>query len=110
MYRAVVVLIIQLSIFPVSSFAQSIQSPKLTNSLNKSAVITKFLNNASDNLLVNGDFSHGDASWKFSVITPAQATGLVVNGEYVASITNGGSESWHIQLAQAGFVLKNSVK
>lgn len=61
----------------------------------------------SQNLLVNGDFSGSDAGWNFSVITPAQATGSVVNGEYNVTITNGSTESWYIQLMQSGLPVGN---
>ena len=64
----------------------------------------------SQNLLVNGDFSNDKTGWNFSVISPAQATGSVVNGEFVVSITNGSTESWHIQLMQSGLLIENGKK
>ncbi|MGB5896235.1 MAG: aryl-sulfate sulfotransferase [Ignavibacteriaceae bacterium] len=55
----------------------------------------------SENYLVNGDFSNGDANWIFNVFNPADASGGVNSSEeYEININNGGSERWHIQLSQ----------
>ena len=64
----------------------------------------------SGNLVINGDFSDGDTGWEFKVFESAQATGSVVNGEYFVSITNGGTENWHIQLSQSGLLIENGKK
>ena len=75
-------------------------------------IVSPAINSAQtvQNLLVNGDFSHGDTGWIFSTVDPAQATGSVVDGEYVISITNPGSENWHIQLIQTGLFIEQGKK
>ncbi|NOZ63173.1 MAG: T9SS type A sorting domain-containing protein [Calditrichaeota bacterium] len=62
---------------------------------------------SSGNLLVNGDFSDGNNGWWLYVHESASATGSVENGEYHVSISNGGSEDWHIQLGQSDLLIEN---
>ena len=53
-----------------------------------------------DNLVLNGDFSDGTSRWNLWVESTASASGSVQNGDYVISITGGGSNTWDIQLFQ----------
>ncbi|MBN1996671.1 carbohydrate binding domain-containing protein [candidate division KSB1 bacterium] len=56
---------------------------------------------------MNGDFSNNKTGWDFSVKAPAQVTGSVVTGEYIVTITNGSTESCHVQLLQSGLFIEN---
>ena len=53
-----------------------------------------------ENMLVNGDFSHGDSSWTFAAHDEARAQGRVEDGQFVVDIESGGSDLERIQLAQ----------
>jgi len=56
---------------------------------------------AQDNLVLNGDFSNGAASWsQLGVYADAQASGGVTNGAYVISIQKSGPDIWNIQVTQ----------
>lgn len=62
---------------------------------------------AGANLLKNGDFASGDASWDIGAITaPGAATTQIADNKLVYSISNVGEEDWHIQLKQAGITLE----
>ena len=61
----------------------------------------------SGNILINGNFSNNDDGWTFSTFESAQANGSVVNGEFVVSITNGGTEPWHVQLVQGNVPIEH---
>ena len=53
-------------------------------------------------LIKNGDFSESATTgWsQVAGYEGAVATGAIVDGEYVVTITNGGTEAWHVQLTQ----------
>jgi hypothetical protein len=68
-----------------------------------SFTVTKILN---PNLIQNGDFSNAMGNWDTYVNTPAAAILSVDNGKLFASITNGGTANWHIQLLQSGLNLQ----
>ncbi len=59
------------------------------------------------NMLFNGEFTHGTPGWYLYVTSPAVASCSVQNGELVASITNGGNNSWDVQLNQRSVLLEN---
>lgn len=62
---------------------------------------------AGANLLKNGDFASGDASWNVTAITsPGAATTQIADNKLVYSISNVGDEDWNIQLKQAGITLE----
>ena len=54
------------------------------------------------NMVANGDFSGGTASWSSSVTSPAAATWSTASGYSSYVITNGGSSTASIQLKQTG--------
>ncbi|MBX2814187.1 MAG: glycoside hydrolase family 9 protein [Myxococcales bacterium] len=56
------------------------------------------------NYIRNGDFSSGSSDWDCAVFSGSGSCS-VVNGEYVVSIRNGGTEYWHIQPRQEGLSL-----
>jgi beta-glucanase (GH16 family) len=58
------------------------------------------------NQIKNGDFFDGDSCWNFNTLSLAQAEGTVANGEYVASITEGGDAEWDIHLGQTGISIE----
>jgi len=58
------------------------------------------------NLLANGDFSNGQDHWLTWISTEASAYGSVQNGEFVMSIDDGGSESYHVQLMQTDLLIE----
>jgi len=58
------------------------------------------------NLLVNGDFSSGDAGWTLTTLWPAQAVATVVNSEYSVSVSHGGANVWDIHAGQAGLTVE----
>ena len=60
-----------------------------------------------ENMLFNGEFTHGTPGWYLYVTSPAGASCSVQNGELVASITNGGNNSWDIQWNQRSVLLEN---
>jgi len=57
------------------------------------------------NMVTNGDFSSGTASWTSTVTSPAAATWAVTGGYSSHVITNGGSSTSSIQLKQTGIPL-----
>ncbi len=59
------------------------------------------------NMLFNGEFTHGTPGWYLYVTSPAAASCSVQDGELVASITNGGSNSWDVELNQRSVLLEN---
>jgi len=59
------------------------------------------------NLLANGDFSNGQDHWLTWISTEASAYGSVQNGEFVMSIDDGGSESYHVQLIQTDLLIEH---
>jgi len=57
-------------------------------------------------MVKNGSFlDTGD--WKFSVSSPAKASGTISDDQYVIKIDTAGSEAWHVKLEQPGFSLEN---
>jgi len=56
-------------------------------------------------LIVNGTFDGGTDGWGLYVDEDAGATANVENGEYVLTVTQKGTESWHIQMSQGGIYL-----
>jgi len=65
--------------------------------------ITKQLN---PNLILNGDFTGGMLHWNTYVGASAAAIFATSGGQFAASITNGGTQSWHIQLLQPNIKLE----
>ena len=61
----------------------------------------------TDNQVSNADFSAGDSVWSINTYYPAVAQGIVIDGEYAVSITNGGNYLWDIHLGQTGFTIEN---
>ena len=72
-----------------------------------SDVVTISITSKSPNLIDNGDFSAADAGWgnyiHTSMATAAYATD---DGVLHASISDGGSETWHIQWYQQNLVIE----
>lgn len=62
---------------------------------------------AGQNLLTNGDFASGDDSWTTYINAAASASTVVHNQELVASISQGGSETWHVQVYQGDLTITN---
>jgi beta-glucanase (GH16 family) len=62
------------------------------------------------NQIKNGDFFDGNIYWNFNTLSQAQAEGSVANGEYVASITEGGATEWDIHLGQTGISMEYGEK
>jgi hypothetical protein len=54
------------------------------------------------NQIKNADFFDADSNWNFITLSSAQATGTVIDGEYMVSISNGGNNVWDIHLGQSG--------
>jgi beta-glucanase (GH16 family) len=54
------------------------------------------------NQIRNGDFFDGDSFWDLVNLSLAQSEGSVINGEYMASISEGGESEWDIHLGQTG--------
>jgi hypothetical protein len=48
-------------------------------------------------LVTNGDFSDGLTGWEFAAFTPAAGTGVVEDGEFVATMTTKGTDGWNGQ-------------
>ncbi len=61
---------------------------------------------AGTEMMINGGFSSGVASWSLGVYGGAASTGQVVNGEYVNTITKAGTQPWHVQLTQGALLLQ----
>lgn len=67
------------------------------------------------NLVQNGDFSNGTSGWQFTSYPDpqncpemnTQATGSVVNGEFVANISNQGCHEYSVQLFRQDLSLQN---
>jgi len=60
--------------------------------------------------LENGDFSNGDEYWVTWISSEASGYGSVQNGEYLLSIDNGGSQSYHVQLMQTDLLIEQGKK
>jgi hypothetical protein len=73
---------------------------------NEETVLVRFTG-PGQNMILNGDFSDGTNHWIFNARNGAQAQGSVVNGEYVVTISNGGSVYSDIQLIQESFPMIN---
>jgi len=65
--------------------------------------ITKQLN---PNLILNGDFTGGMLHWNTYIDASAAAILATSGGQFAASITKGGTQSWHIQLLQPNIKLE----
>ncbi len=63
----------------------------------------------SPNMLKNGDFEDGKTGWnpRPYVAPEANASFAVENGELHVSITDGGTETWHIQWNQLDMTIEN---
>ncbi|MDX1701995.1 MAG: carbohydrate binding domain-containing protein, partial [Melioribacteraceae bacterium] len=59
------------------------------------------------NLLLNSDFSTGSDNWYLTVLWPAEASGIVDNGEYKVTIGNGGNNIWDIFFGQSNVNIEN---
>lgn len=58
---------------------------------------------SASNLIVNGDFANGTAGWTPSAWSPdgaAAGTASVQNGAFSYAVTNGGTDTWNVQLFQ----------
>lgn len=75
-------------------------------SADASASATTDFQPAFVNLVNNGDFSGGTSGWECA-INSGTGNCSVVSGEYVVSISNGGSQSWHIQPRQEAITLNS---
>ena len=65
----------------------------------------------TDNLLVNGDYSLGDTGWDFTTYGLGHAQGSVNDaGEYAISISDGGTEVYHIQLTQPNLLIEKGIQ
>ena len=103
MFRYTISLVILLTAYSISIIAQNLQKNDKTVSANKSTSITRTSvagRGIFGNLLNNGDFSDGDTYWETWINPAANASGSVENEEFVMSITNGGTEVYHVQLIQ----------
>ncbi len=60
---------------------------------------------AATEMIDNGGFATDATSWNLAVHGGA-ATGQVVKGEYVTTITQAGTLPWHVQFTQSGFNLE----
>ncbi|MBN2088196.1 carbohydrate binding domain-containing protein [candidate division KSB1 bacterium] len=60
----------------------------------------------TNNQVKNADFSAGDSEWTLNSFSPAIAAGSVIEGEYAATITNGGVNIWDVHVGQAGFTIE----
>lgn len=77
---------------------------------NEEEVLIKFFA-PGENLVVNGDFSHGSDQWNYNITPPAIAVPYITSsGEFFVQIGNGGTQAWHVQLAQEGIPLENGKK
>jgi beta-glucanase (GH16 family) len=59
------------------------------------------------NQIQNPDFFEGDTDWNINTLSTAQATGTVFNGEYLVTITDGGSNVWDVHLGQSAIQIEN---
>lgn len=57
-------------------------------------------------IVTNGDFSNGSSGWSFQAQGGASGNATVSNGQYQISITNAGTEYWHLQVVQGGISLQ----
>jgi internalin A len=55
--------------------------------------------------IINGDFSNGTSDWNGGFYTPGEGSISESNGELLISITNGGTETWNIQINQGNINL-----
>ena len=62
------------------------------------------------NLLLNGNFNDGLNNWEKFVYDNATADFVANNEELLVSITDGGSNAWHIQWMQTGIAIENGKK
>jgi len=60
--------------------------------------------------LENGDFSDGDKYWTTISFPETSVYPLFQNGKFLMSIAQGGSQCYHVQLAQTDLFLKNGKK
>lgn len=58
------------------------------------------------NLLKNGDFSEGSTNWENAITSPGAASATFEGNKAVYTISNVGTEDWHIQLKQNGITLE----
>lgn len=65
-----------------------------------------FVFNPTDNLIINGEFNSRMYPWYTYVNESALANGIVENNLFKMSITQAGTEGWHIQLIQGGLPLE----
>jgi len=59
------------------------------------------------NMVKNPDFFDDKEAWSLTMHSGAIAEGTIVKGEYVVSISNGGSDPWDLHLGQSGLPLEN---
>jgi hypothetical protein len=53
------------------------------------------------NQIKNADFEKSNDDWGFNTLSPAQAAGNTIDGEYAISIANGGVNVWDVHLGQS---------
>lgn len=58
------------------------------------------------NLLKNPDFFDGEFSWNLFTLSTAQASGIIDDGAYSVSITDGGENAWDIHMGQTGLLIE----
>ncbi|MFA5834075.1 MAG: aryl-sulfate sulfotransferase [Bacteroidota bacterium] len=76
---------------------------------NEESILVRFLT-PGENLVVNGDFSDGTISWNYNVTSPGVGVPFVTDGELLAQIGNGGTQTWHVQLVQENIPIINGLK
>ena len=77
---------------------------------NEENILVKFFA-PGENLVVNGNFSEGTSSWNYNVTSPGIGTPYVTgDGEFLAQIGNGGTQTWHVQLVQENIPIINGLK
>ncbi|AZQ64068.1 carbohydrate-binding protein [Flammeovirga pectinis] len=62
------------------------------------------------NMLSNGDFSNGFEGWTTYINASATANHDVVDNQLHAVISNGGSDTWHVQYNQGGLEIENGAE
>ncbi|MBN1187881.1 MAG: aryl-sulfate sulfotransferase [Bacteroidales bacterium] len=86
--------------FKVSAMDQNDQMSDFSDVVN---IIVNPVIKPDAELIVNGDFSAGQANWGFWANSTAQATGSVNEGKYQVQISDGSTGYWEVMLIQAGF-------
>lgn len=77
---------------------------------NEEHMLVRFFK-AGENLVLNGDFSNGTDQWTLQLSDGAAAQAFITAaGEYFLPISVGGSQTWSVQLIQAGVPLINAKK